>query len=587
MSRDSSEEAGIDRSEEVGLDEGARLARLLAAGRVLFSELQLDAVLERVLAEARALTGARYAALGVLNEDRTELERFLTHGIDSAARAAIGSLPRGRGVLGILINDPRPLRLADVGQHPESYGFPPGHPPMRTFLGVPIMVRGRAWGNLYLTEKAGGEFTESDEEAIVLLAGWAGVAIENARLHEASERRRVALEHAVRALEAGRDIAAAIGSVAELEQVLQLVVKRGRALVGARTLLILLREGEHLVVAAHAGYGRGALGRRLPLADSTAGEVLRSGQARRIDDAPHQLRIPPARLGVPGARTALLVPMLHRGMAIGVLVAFDHGGAANAFSEEDKQLLESFAQSAANAVAMKRSVERDRLRAAIAASDAERARWARELHDQTLQALGGVRVLLASSLARGDAGAREEAMRQAVSDIELEIANLREIINDLRPAALDELGLASAIESLLERRRRERLRIDARLKLPGGGGRDSGLPPELETTVYRIVQEALTNIVKHARASAARVEVAHRDGELRIEVSDDGVGFDPRARTNGFGLAGMRERVALAGGELELTSGEGGTCVRVRLPLASSGARIIPLRADRIPAAPG
>jgi GAF domain-containing protein len=159
-----------------------RIRRLLDVGRALVAELDPETVLDRILEEAREITGARYAALGVMNEERSELERFLTVGVDGATHRAIGELPHGRGVLGVLIEDPRPLRLPDVARHPQSYGFPPGHPPMHGFLGVPIVIRGEAWGNLYLTEKHdGGEFTEADEEAAVILADWAGTAIENAR----------------------------------------------------------------------------------------------------------------------------------------------------------------------------------------------------------------------------------------------------------------------------------------------------------------------------------------------------------------------------------------------------------------------
>ena len=168
-------------------------------------------MLDRVLETAREITGARYAALGVLNERRTELARFLTSGVEEDTHRAIGDLPRGRGVLGVLIEHPQPLRLPDVGQHPSSYGFPIGHPRMRTFLGVPVLIRGEVWGNLYLAEKAGGEFTKADEEAAVILADWAAIAIENARLYETSELRRVELERAFSGLEATRDVAVAIG----------------------------------------------------------------------------------------------------------------------------------------------------------------------------------------------------------------------------------------------------------------------------------------------------------------------------------------------------------------------------------------
>ena len=556
-----------------------RLRGLLAVGQTLTSELDPDVVLERILEQAQRLTGARYAALGVLNEDRTELERFITAGIDDATYRGIGGLPRGRGVLGVLIEDPRPLRLANVGSHPESYGFPPGHPTMDSFLGVPIVIRGQAWGNLYLAEKdGGGEFTQPDEDAAMALAAWAAIAIENARIHQTSEERREQLERAVRSFEAARDIGDAIGSVDDLDRVLELIVKRGRALVGARSLLIMLREREELVVAASAGHARTSRGHRVPLHRSTSGRVLERGRPQRVTDVTSEMQVSPERFGVPETNTALLVPMMHRGIGIGVLAAFDRGRDHAEFSLEDEELLRAFAQSAANAVAIKRSVEADRLRSTIAAADAERARWARELHDETLQALGGLRVLLAATQGRGDAESRDTAIRQAIEDIELEIANLREIITDLRPSLLDDLGLLAAIESLLERRRDDTLRIDSQLALPAG----DQLTPELETTVYRVLQEAITNVAKHARASVAYVSVAVEERELVVEVRDDGEGFDVEARTDGFGLAGIRERIGLAGGTLRLESGEDGTLLRARLPIPESDAARAGRRADQV-----
>ncbi|HEY2282927.1 MAG TPA: GAF domain-containing sensor histidine kinase, partial [Solirubrobacteraceae bacterium] len=512
--------------------------RLLDVGRALVAELDPETVLERILEEARAITGAQYAALGVLDEGRNELERFLTSGVDESTHRAIGNLPRGRGVLGVLIEDPRPLRLADVGQHPQSYGFPPGHPPMRSFLGVPIVIRGRGWGNLYLTEKqGGGEFTEADEESAGVLAQWAATAIENARLYESSERRREQLERAVRSLEAARDITDAIASVADLDRVLELIVKRGRALVDAQSLLIMLREGDELVVAASAGHAAGAREHRLSISGSTSGHVLERGRPERITDVSSHLRIAPEELGVLDAHTALLVPMIQRGMGLGVLAAFDRGSEGREFSEQDEQLLRTFAQSAANAVAINRSVEAARLRSAITAADAERGRWARELHDQTLQALGGLRVLLASALRRGNPDEREQAIRQAIEDIELETDNLRAIITDLRPSLLDDLGLLPAIEALLDRRRDAGLEVVSELAL---AELDVALDPELETTIYRLLQEALTNVAKHANASTVRVAARVTDGVVEVEVEDDGVGFDTAAQTSGFGLAGMR-----------------------------------------------
>ena len=563
-----------------------RIRRLLDVGRALVTELDPEAVLDRILEEAREITGARYAALGVMNEDRSELERFLTAGVDAATHRAIGELPHGRGVLGVLIEDPRPLRLPDVSRHPQSYGFPPGHPPMHGFLGVPIVIRGEAWGNLYLTEKqGGGEFTEADEEAAVILADWAGTAIENARLYQSSEGRRQQLERAVRGLEAARDIADAVGGVGDLEPVLELIVKRGRALVDARSVLIMLREGDELVVAASAGHAAEARGRRLAIARSTAGNVLERGRPERVTDVASHLRIAREELGVPDARTALLVPMLYHGAGVGVLAAFDRGKNGDAFTGADEQLLRTFAASAANAVAISRSVEADRLRAAIAAADAERSRWARELHDQTLQALGVLRVLLAATLGRGDAASKDQAIRQAVEDIELELDNLRAIITDLRPSLLDDLGLLPAIEALVERRREAGLEIVSELALPDPERGGEGLDPELETTVYRLVQESLTNIVKHARATTARVSVRLTDEVVIVEVQDDGIGFDTDAQTTGFGVAGMRERVYLAGGRLQLHShsGEPGTLVSARFPVKEAAAGGARSSADQAP----
>jgi signal transduction histidine kinase len=549
--------------------EELRTQRLLEVGRALVTELDLDALLDRVLETARELTGARYAAVGILNDRRTELAQFLTSGVDQETHRAIGDLPRGRGVLGVLIEHPRPLRLSDVGEHPRSYGFPTGHPVMHGFLGVPISVRGETWGNLYLTEKVGGEFTEQDEEAAVVLADWAAVAIDNARLYETSERRRAELEHAVRGLEATRDVAVAIGGEILLDPVLELIAKRGRALVSARSLVIMLREGEELVVAASAGHVHEGRGVRLPISGSTSGQVLMQRRAERVTDVSARLGIAAETFGVSDAKTALLVPMVYRGAAMGVLAAFDHGEEGAMFSADDEQMLRTFAVSAATAVAMAQSVETDRLRSAVAAADAERRRWARELHDETLQGLGGLRLLLSAALRRDELPSAREAMLEAVERIEQEIDSLRSIITDLRPAALDELGLSPAIEGLLDRHRdRSGLRIKHEISLPSSAKGAGRLDEGVEMAVYRLVQEAMNNVVKHAGASYVRVTLgAHGDRELLVEVKDDGGGFDTTVAGQGFGLSGMRERVGLIGGTVRVESGAGGTLVSARVPM--------------------
>ena len=548
-----------------GLDEH-RLARLIDAGRGLLSELDLETVLDRLLQTAADLTGARYVALGVLDEGRRELARFLTRGIDEDTHRAIGDLPRGRGLLGVLIDDPRPLRLDDVGEHPRSYGFPPGHPPMRSFLGVPILIRGEAWGNLYLTEKAGGEpFAPEDEEAVVVLADWAAIAIENARLYRDVAARREELERAVRGLQATAAIARAIGGETELDRILELVVKRGRALIEAHDVLIMLREGDELVIVAGAGHAHIADAARLPLTGSTAGQVLAEGRSRRIADAARELLIPPDQLGLDDASTALLVPLVYRGQSLGVLAAFDRLDGDGAFTRDDEQLLDAFAAQAATAVATAKSVEADRRRRSLAATEAERHRWARELHDETLQALGGLKVLLSSAIRLDDPEAMRAAMRDATRQLTGDIESLRALIAELRPPALDQLGLAPALASLAQRTGAVNdLEVHADVELPD----ERRLGPELETTVYRVVQESLTNVVKHAGASRIDIAVRCEGDAVDVSVADDGIGFNSqRIAGNGFGLAGMRERVELSGGELSVLPGAGaGTVIRAKLP---------------------
>jgi two-component system, NarL family, sensor histidine kinase DevS len=543
-----------------------RLARLLEVGRSLLSELDIDVVLDRVLETAADLTGARYAALGILDDDRHSLSRFLTRGVDETTHRAIGDLPRGRGVLGVLIEHPHPLRLGDVGDHPRSYGFPPGHPPMRTFLGVPVLIRGEAWGNLYLTEKATGEpFSAEDEEATIVLADWAAIAINNARLYRSATARRDELERAVRGLEATAAIARAVGAETDLSRVLELVVKRGRALVEAHDVLILLREGDDLVVAAGAGHVSVQAEHRVPVSGSTAGEVLAARRPRRVDAT--ELRIASAQLGVGEATAALMVPLVYRGEALGVLTAFDRIGGDQRFTRDDETLLEAFAAQAATAVAAAQTVQTDRLRRSLAGAEAERRRWARELHDETLQALAGLKVVLSSATRLDDPAEMRAAMRGAIEQLTGDIESLRGLIAELRPPALDQLGLEPALASLAQR-----TAVTSGLEVRTSFDLPDELHPgaDTETTVYRIVQESLTNVAKHARAQGVDVDVRYEDHEIRIAVVDDGTGIDADSAENGgFGLTGMRERVELAGGDLDVGPGErGGTAVKARLPVS-------------------
>jgi signal transduction histidine kinase len=544
-------------------DPAAQTERLVEAGRALVSELDLEAVLERLLETAREITGAAYAAIGVLDAERRMLHQFLTSGIDAETRARIGDLPHGRGVLGLLIEEPRPLVLADVSAHPRSYGFPAGHPPMKTFLGVPVVVRGEAWGNLYLADKAGGEFDEDDVRAVTVLAAWAAIAIDHARLYRESVERSAELERAVEGLEATTAIARALGSETDLARVLELIVKRGRALVRARTVVLLLAEGNRLVAVAAAGQvDERTVGTAVPVEGSVAGEVLRAGGAERIGDVGARLGVHDEQLGVVGAETALLVPMRYRDRALGVLCAFDRLDDPPGFGDREEELLQSFAASAATAVATAQSVEADRLRHSLRSAERERSRWARELHDETLQGLAALGVLLSSGL-RAGGDALERAARQATEQVATEIANLRALITELRPAALDQLGLAAALEGLAQRAREvEGLEVSLELDVD-----ESALDRELKTAVYRLVQEALTNVGKHAGATRVTVAVMQESAGVTLEVADDGRGFDAAEPTEGFGVTGMRERAALMGGRLELTSTAAGTVVAARFPL--------------------
>jgi len=546
------------------LDE-PRLRELIDVGRSLVAELDPEVVFEQLLDAARELTGARYAAIGVLDEDQRELERFIPRGIDEEVQRAIGVLPRGRGVLGLLIEQPQPLRIDNIGAHPRSYGFPPGHPPMSTFLGVPVMIRGEAWGYLYLSEKEEGDFDEADEQSAVILAEATAIAVENARLYHSVESQRDEMERAVHRLEATTEIARAVGGETDLKRILEIVVKRGRALVEARSLLILLHDGEELTSASVAGERAGEMAKvRIPISGSVPGQVLEARAPRRIHD------LDPSLMARPGNQDAgviaLLVPLVFRGEALGVLVALDPLSRETGFSDEDEQVLVSFAASAATAVATAQSVAEDRTRDSIAATERERGRWARELHDESLQSLAGLRVLL-SAARRGGGEEIDRLLTQGIEQVDTAIAEMRRLIADLRPTTLDELGLGAALEALGERTATgDSIEVEMNLDLGfPSGGRDVRLLGEIEDTVYRLVQEALNNAAQHGETDRARVDVSEDGDTLHVRVSDEGCGFDPKAATDGFGLVGMRERVALAGGNLELQSapGQGTTIVAV------------------------
>jgi signal transduction histidine kinase len=546
--------------------EERRFRRLVDVGSTLLSELDIEVVLRSVAEAAREVTGARYAALGVLDPERRELERFINVGIDEATRREIGNLPRGRGVLGELIREPVPLRLRDVNEHPHAYGFPPSHPPMHSFLGVPIAVRGEIYGNLYMTEKQGAEeFDERDEEAAITLASWAGIAIENARLYTSLSEREAEVERALRRAETSVDIARTVGGETDVARVLDLIVKRARALVDARALLVLLRRGDHLYVAASAGRTEDDISElTIPIGDSVFGAAMEERVSQRLErGSPMSQGRLRERVG---AETALVVPLLFRGRSLGTLVALDREAGGIEFDQEDLRLLQSFASSAATAVATAQTVESDRLQQQVESAEKERERWARELHDDALQGLAAIRISLATALqSKGEDRAEriERAAEDTIHQLENQINELNRLINDLRPAPLERLGLAGALEALAEESSaRGDVRVEATVDITGEPTRDE------ERLVYRLVQEALTNVVKHAAASHVTVTAKEIDGEIQIVISDDGTGFDTGTTTRGRGLTGMRERIELLGGEIDVSSEPGrGTEIHARVPL--------------------
>jgi signal transduction histidine kinase len=538
----------------------SRLRALFEAGMALTSELSLEAVLRRLLEAAAELTEARYAALGVIDPSGSRLERFLTHGIEPDVAAAIGDLPHGRGILGVLLSDAAPLRLHDLTEDPRSVGLPPEHPPMRTFLGVPIKLRGVAYGNLYLTEKAGGrDFTDEDEELVALLASQAAIAIENVRLYEAATQ----WSHRLESL---NEVGNALATETDLAVLLDLVARRLHDLLDARLVLVLLPQGrDELRIAAAAGPGTDELvGEALAREGSKSGRVLDQKQSERVDvllDDPEVDHVTTRRFA---ARTGLWVPLLVHGRSIGVLAAHDKlSGEDGRFSDDDLRLAETYATRAAIAVDLSERVARDSLRRVVAAQEIERRRLARELHDETGQALTSILLGLHSLeefVDSDDERAAVQGIRQLAVDT---LQDVRRLAVELRPKALDDFGLAAALERLTDNFREQTgLVVDFVTGLD-----DEQLPSETATALYRIVQEALTNVVKHAQAGSVSILVTRKNAHVTVVIEDDGVGFDPEKPGDGFGIQGMRERVELLGGSLRVESGDvTGTTLAVEVP---------------------
>jgi two-component system, NarL family, sensor histidine kinase DevS len=538
-----------------------RWRRLIETGIAVTSELTLDALLQRIIEAAAQLTGAKYAALGVIDTSGRGLERFLTTGIDAETQERIGELPHGRGILGVLIHDAQPLRLHDLMADRRAVGFPPHHPPMRTFLGVPILLRGVAYGNLYLSEKGGAEdFTSEDEELVTLLAAQAAVAIENARLYESATRWLSQLESLT-------EIGNALAGETELQPLLQLIGERLAPLIDAELVVIAIPigGGDLRIEAAAGPVAEELIGTTLARNTSKSGRVLERRRSERVDSTLDDVEVDQELARRVGLRSGLFVPMLVADRPIGVIAAHNKLGTDPRFTEEDQRLTETFGARAAVAVDLADRVARDALRRVVEGQELERRRLARELHDETGQALTSILL----GLKHVEDADSPESTRAAAAELREQIVetlqNVRRLAVELRPSALDDFGLAPALDRLAEAfGEQSGIAVDIETNLDG-----QRLPPEVETALYRIVQEALTNVAKHAEARRVSIVVTRRGGSVTAVIEDDGQGFGAGGGTGeGLGLVGMKERVGLLGGRLALESTEGaGTTVVAEVPV--------------------
>jgi signal transduction histidine kinase len=458
------------------------------------------------------------------------------------------------------MHDAETLRLHDLNDDDRSVGLPPNHPPMRSFLAVQVMLRGVVYGNLYLTEKAGGaDFDSEDEDLVGLLAAQAAVAIENARLFAASRRWSEQLE-------ALNELGSALATEIELPRLLELTARRLRELIGARLLAIALprADGTLAIEAADGERADEIVGLQLEPAGSKSGRVLERRRSERVDSL---LEDPEVDYGIGrpiGARTGLYVPLIVRDRAIGVIVAHDKRGDDPRFTQEDQRLTETFASRAAVAVDQSHRVAGDALRRVVEAQELERRRLARELHDQTGQELTSVLLGLKSVEDAADPEARTRALTRVREQVIETLHDVRRLAVELRPKALDDFGLVPALERLGQTFVDQTgLKLDVEAQLG-----EKRLPSEIETALYRMVQEALTNITKHAGAHSVSIVLRGAQGIVTAVIEDDGCGFDPGATGSGTGLDGMRERLSLIGGRLKIETRLGfGTTLVAVVPL--------------------
>jgi signal transduction histidine kinase len=527
------------------------------AALLLASELSLPATLQNIVDLAAEVADARYGALGVLAPDKQSLQEFVTYGITVEERAAIGDLPVGHGLLGVLITDARPLRLKRIQGHVLSVGFPPNHPPMTSFLGVPIAIRGTVFGNLYLTEKRGAEeFSIEDEDAVVKLAAHAAVAVDNARLYAQAQVGQ-------RRLEAVNEISQAILGGRASGDVLGLIARHARELVGASLASIAtpVPGGDDLVIRAADGENADLLeGAVFPSSGSLSGEVIRTGETVTGDASSEQaLEQPVFRLG--GMSVALFVPLAVRDRAFGTLSVANRDRGRR-FSDDDMQIIGTFAAQAA--VALEHARIQGELRRLALVEDRERI--AKELHDDVIQSLFAEGMALQASLAIvHDPVAMEARVAQSVENIDRVIRDLRNYIFGLRPGVAADRQLDRSIRELAAGfAEGSTIEIDV-VTDDDAVSRLAGRSAD----VLSVAREAISNAVRHSAGDHILVSLNRAGDAALLEIADNGKGFEPaHSLGRGHGLSNLQARAESLGGELEIESEPGrGTWVRVRIPI--------------------
>lgn len=539
-----------DRIEQI-VEGRDRLDGLIDAILAITSGLKLDATLRAIVHTAAELVDARYGALGVRGYDHRLVE-FVYEGIDEETRHLIGSLPEGRGVLGALIEEPKPIRLDDISRHPASVGFPLHHPPMRTFLGVPVRIRDEVFGNLYLTEKADGQpFSDDDEVLVQALAAAAGIAVDNARLFEESRTREVWIE-------ATRDIGTQMLAGADPAMVFRLIAEEALTLMaGAATLVAVPLDDEapacevdDLVIVEVAGEISPAVKQMTVAVSGTSiGGVFHDRTPRRFD------RLDLAVDGPVEPGPALVLPLRAADTVAGVLVAL-RSADEQPFSDKQLDMMAAFADQAA--LAWRLATAQRQMREVEILTD--RDRIARDLHDHVIQRLFAVGLTLQGAAPRARVPAVRESIYSSIDDLQEIIQEIRSAIFDLHAGPSRATGLRHRLDKVIDQ-----LAIPALHTTVQYTGPLSVVDTVLANHAEAVLREAVSNAVRHANATSLAINVSVED-DVRVEVVDDGVGISGDITESG--LRNLRQRADDAGGEFTVENmPTGGTLLRWSAPL--------------------